>query len=257
MRAIWSGSIGFGLVNIPIKLYSATQSSRLDLDLLSKNDHARIRYSRVNEETGKEVKWKDVVKGYKVKGDYVVLEDEDFERANAKKTQLIAIENFIETQEIESIYYEKPYYLEPEKGSAKAYSLLLEALKSTGKVGVTRFVLRKKELFAILKPMGNVIVLNKIRFTEEIRDVKELNIPTKKTFTQKELKMAESLIEQFSSKFDISDYKDTYTEELLKVIKAKASGKTLKLRKVTVEPTKSKDLMAQLKASMGKGKKAA
>ena len=173
MRPIWTGAIGFGLVNIPVKLYSATQSSNLDLDMLDKKDHSNIKFMRVNEKTGKPVTWENIVKGYKYHNDYVVLDDKDFEAANAAKTKTIAIEDFVKEDEISSIYYETPYYIEPDKSGTRPYELLLQALKKTGKVGIATFVMRNKESLAILKPDEKVLVLNRIRFAEEIRDPKE------------------------------------------------------------------------------------
>lgn len=255
MRSIWTGAIGFGLVNIPIKMYSATQGSELNLDMLDKKDHSRIRFKRVNESTGKEVKWEDIVKGYDVDGHYVILDEKDFEAASAKKTKTIEILDFVEEEKIDSIYYETPYYLEPDKSGTRAYALLREALKKTGKVGVASFVMRSKESMAILKPMEEVIVLNRIRFAEEIRDYKDLTLPEKTVVKAGEMDMAVALINQLTGKFDIEKYKDTYTEELLKVIKAKAKGAKIKTPKLKIVHTKKEDLMEQLKASL-KTKKA-
>src|SRR3954466_15583510 len=194
MRPIWTGAIGFGLVNIPVKIYSATETSSLDLDMLDKKDHANIKFKRVNEKTGKEVQWGNIVKGYKMPNDeYVVLDDKDFERASAKKSKTIEITEFVDESQIETVYYETPYYLEPDKSGTRAYALLREALKKTGKVGIGMFVLRSKEHLAILKPAGDVIVLNRIRFYEEIRDEKELNLPPKSEVKPKELEMAVNL----------------------------------------------------------------
>jgi DNA end-binding protein Ku len=250
MRSIWTGAIGFGLVNIPIKMYSATESSSLNLDMLDKKDHAHIKYQRVNENTGKEVEWSNIVKGYKLNNDYVVLDEKDFETASAKKTKTIEISDFVKEDEISSIYYETPYYLEPDKSGTRPYKLLLEALKKTKKVGVSTFVMRNKEALAILRPDGDVIVLNKIRFEEEIRDPKELTLPTNTEVKPAELKMAITLIDQLTAKFDISKYKDTYNDELLKLIKAKAGGKKIKAPEMKVVHSKTKDLMDQLKASL-------
>lgn len=250
MRPIWTGAIGFGLVNIPVKIYSATQSSNLNLDMLDKKDHAHIKYIRVNENSGKEVPWNNIVKGYKYEGDYVVLDDKDFEAASAKKTKTIEISDFVKEEEISSIYYETPYYLEPDKSGTRPYKLLLEALTKTKKVGVSTFVMRNKEALAILRPDKNVIVLNKIRFEEEIRNPKELQLPTNTEVKSAELKMAITLIDQLTGKFDISKYKDNYNDELLKLIKAKASGKKIKVPEMKVVHSKTKDLMDQLKASL-------
>ena len=250
MRSIWTGAIGFGLVNIPVKMYSATESSTLSLDMLDKKDHAHIKYMRVNENSGKEVAWGNIVKGFKVDDEYVVLDDKDFEAASAKKTKTIEISDFVKEEEISSLYYETPYYLEPDKSGTRPYKLLLDALKKTKKVGVSTFVMRNKEALAILRPDGNVIVLNKIRFEQEIRDPEELTLPTNTEVKPAELKMAISLIDQLTGKFDISNYKDTYNEELMKVIKAKSKGKTIKAPEMKVVHSKTKDLMEQLKASL-------
>ncbi len=256
MRPIWTGAIGFGLVNIPVKLYSATESSTLDLDMLDKKDHANIRFKRVNEKTGKEVPYASIVKGYKMPNDeYVVLDNKDFERASAKKTKTIEITEFVDESEIETVYYETPYYLEPDKSGVRAYALLREALQKTKKVGIATFVMRSKESLAILKGNEKVIILNRIRFEEEIRDSKELNLPAKAEVKANEVKMAISLIEQLTGKFDISKYKNTYSDELLKVIKAKAKGVKIKEPKLKVVHGKTKDLMEQLKASLGTTKR--
>ncbi len=250
MRPIWTGAIGFGLVNIPVKLYSATQSSNLDLDMLDKKDHSNIKFMRVNEKTGKQVTWENIVKGYKYNSDYVLLDEKDFEAASAKKTKTIEISDFVKEDEISSIYYETPYYIEPDKSGTRAYELFRQALKKTGKVGIATFVMRIKESLAILRPDNDVIVLNRIRFEEEIRDPKELTLPEHTIVKPAELQMAVSLINQLSGKFDISQYKDTYKAELLKLIHAKAKGKKIKIPEMKVVHSKSKDLMEQLKASL-------
>lgn len=250
MRPIWTGAIGFGLVNIPVKLYSATQTSNLDLDMLDKKDHSHIKFQRINEKTGKEVKWESIVKGFKFHNDYVILDDKDFEAASAKKTKTIEISDFVKEDEISSIYYETPYYIEPDKSGTRAYELLLEALKKTGKVGVSTFVMRSKESLAILRPDDKVLVLNRIRFEEEIRDPKELALPENTTVKPAELQMAVSLINQLSGKFNVSKYKDTYREELMKLIEAKAKGQKIKTPEMKVVHSKTQDLMSQLKASL-------
>jgi len=256
MRPLWTGAIGFGLVNIPVKLYSATEGSELNLDMLDKKDLSNIRYMRVNEKTGKEVKWENIVKGYMLQNKYVVLEKKDFEKAGAEKTKSIDISDFVSLNEVDSIYYETPYYLVPEKSGVRAYALLREALKKTGKAGIASFVMRSKEALAILRTSGEMIILNKIRFHQEIRDTKELNVP-KTAIKPAEMKMAVSLINQLTGKFDISKYKDTYTEQLLKLIKAKSKGTKIAEPQMKVVHNKTKDLMSQLKASLGtKSKKA-
>jgi DNA end-binding protein Ku len=252
MRSIWTGAIGFGLVNIPVKLMSATRQSDLNLDMLDKKDHAHIKFKRVNENTGKEIAWTNIVKGYKYQGDYVVLGDKDFEQASPKKTKLIEITDFILETEVDSMYFEMPYFLEPEKSGAKAYVLLREALKKSGKAGIGSFVLRNKEHLCILRPYENAIVLNRLRFDEEVRDPGELTLPKVKPKAT-EMKMALSLIDQLTTeRFDIKKFKDTYTAELLKLIKAKAKGKSIKSSPLKVTHRKTDDLMSQLKASIKK-----
>ncbi|PQJ08822.1 Ku protein [Flavipsychrobacter stenotrophus] len=249
MRPLWTGAIGFGLVNIPVKLYSAIQSSNLDLDMLDKKDNAHIKFKRVNENTGKEVAWGNIVKGYMVKDKYVILDDKDFEQANAKKSQLIEIGEFVDEGEIDTLLFEMPYYLGPAKGGEKAYGLLRAALEKSGKVGVATFVLRNKEHLCILKAGVDIIQLVRLRFGEEIRSTEEL-APKSAVLKPAELKMAISLIDQLSGKFDVGRYKDTYSGELMKVIKSKAKGVKPKEHAIKIVNSKSKDLMAQLKASL-------
>ncbi|MGN6567552.1 MAG: Ku protein [Flavipsychrobacter sp.] len=252
MRAIWSGSIGFGLVNIPVKLFSATQDSTIDLDMLDKHDHANIRYARINQDTGKEVAWGDIVKGYKYNDEYVVLSDEDFEKVRPEKNKTIGIDQFVQQEKIDLAYYDTPYYLEPSKGGERAYVLLREALKKSGKVAIGSYVLRTKENLCLLKAEGDVIMLMKIRFPEEIRSYGELNIPKTASVKDAELKMAISLIDQLTPKsFSMDKYKDTYDEELMKIIEMKAKGKRIPKPKFKIVKNTSKDLMEQLKASLG------
>jgi len=251
MRAIWTGAIGFGLVNIPVKLYSASQQSDLDLDMLDKKNHAHIKFKRVSEDTGREIAWNNIVKGYKLNGKYVILGDKDFELASPRKSKFIEITDFIMEEEIDSVYFETPYFLEPEKSGSKAYALLREAFKKSGKAGIGSFVLRNKEHLCILRPYKNVIVLNRLRFAEEIRDPADLKVPKEKP-KPSELKMALNLIEQQTASFDIKKFKDTYTAELMKLIRAKSKGKAVKQPALKVTHRKSDDLMSQLKASLKK-----
>lgn len=257
MRPLWTGAIGFGLVNIPVKLFSATESSNLDLEMLDKKDHANIKYMRVNEKTGKEVKWENIVKGYMIGSKYVILEKKDFESANAEKTKLIDINDFVDSAEINSVFYETPYYLVPEKSGVRPYALLREALLKTKKAGVASFVMRNKEHLAILRAQDDVIILNQIRFAEEIRSTKELSLPAKPAIKPAELKMAVTLINQLSGKFNIQKYKDTYTAALMKVINAKAKGKQIDVPHLKVVHSKTKDLMEQLKESLSTKRKKA
>lgn len=250
MRPLWTGAIGFGLVNIPVKLFSATESSNVDLDMLDKKDHANIKYMRINEKTGKEVKWENIVKGHLVGNKYVVLDEKDFEKANAVKTKLIDISDFVDASEINSVYYETPYYLVPEKSGIRPYALLREALLKTKKAGIASFVMRNKEHLAILRAEDDVIILNQIRFAQEIRATKEFSLPAKSGIKPAELKMAITLINQLSGKLKIDKYKDTYSAALMKVINAKAKGKQTTVPNLKVVHSKTRDLMEQLKESL-------
>jgi DNA end-binding protein Ku len=254
MRAIWTGSIGFGLVNIPVRIFSATQSSKLDLDMLDKHGHANIRYARINANTGKEVAWENIVKGYKYNDEYVVLSDEDFEKVSPKKSKMIDISEFTDAENIDTTFYDTPYYLEPAKGGEKAYVLLREALKQSKKVAVGEYIMRNRENICLLRAQDDMLLLLKIRYAEEIRDYGELNIPKDIEVRPAELKMALALINQLTTKkFSLDKYKDTYDEELMEIIEAKAKGKKVTQPKFKIVHNKSKDLMTQLKASLDTG----
>jgi DNA end-binding protein Ku len=250
MKAIWKGSINFGLVNIPVKLYSAIERSNLDLDMVDRRDMGKVRYKRVNENTGKEIEWENIAKAHMYKNQYVLLEDEDFEAAAPEKSKIIEVNHFIDEAEIDTIYFESSYYVEPEKQGEKAYALLREALARTGKVGVAQFVLRTSETLTVLKPMDNVLVLSKIRFAEEIRNTEELKLPPKTVVKPEELKMAVAIINQYTTPFKIEKYKNEYAGTLMKVIRARATGKKGKVRKMRVSHSQTQNLMDQLKASL-------
>jgi len=254
MRSIWNGSISFGLVSIPIKMYSGSEDRKIDLDMLDRRDNGKIRYKRVNEDTGKEVEWKDIVKGFKKDDGYVVLGKEDFESANMKKSKTIDIEEFIDEADVADVLFKKPYFLEPQKEGGKSYNLLRDALKKTKKLGVATFVMRQKEHLSLVGVYENTLVLHVIRFVDEIRDPSELKL-SKSKVTKKEVDMAISLIDQYTSKFDFSKYKDIYNDQLMKIIDSKATGKKPKTEDFESKPTPAKDLMAQLKASLEKKKK--
>ena len=257
MKAIWTGSLGFGLVNIPIKMYTAVEETSLDLDMLDKKDNANIKFKRVNEQTGKEVAWENIVRGFKIDDKYVVLEKEDFEKASPEKTKHIEITQFTMEKEIDSNYFEQPYFLEPDKSGSRAYILLKDALQKTGKAGVGLFVMQNREHVCIIRAKDNLIMLNRIRFNEELRSPVELKIPTTKS-KPAEVKMAVDLIEQLTTKFDITAIRDEYTGNLMKIIKAKSKGKKTVYKKMEVVHSQTKDLMEQLKASLaGSGKKKA
>lgn len=255
MRAIWNGAIGFGLVNIPVKLYSANGESNLDLDMLDKSDLSNISFKRVNAETGKEVKYADIVKGYLYEDRYIVLNDEDFAAVSPEKTKLLNIKQFVDVDEIDGAYFESSYFLEPQKNGEQAYQLLLTALKKTKMAGVGTFILREKEILCLVRPYEDeILMVNRMRYPEEIRSFEELKLPTKKTPGKEELAMAETLIKQLASEFDPSKYHNSYNDDLLKIIKEKAKGKTRKVASKSQPVGKATDLMAQLKASLNGGK---
>ncbi len=251
MKSLWTGSIGFGLVNIPVKMFSATQERALDFDMLDKKDHANIKFMRVNEKTGKEVKWENIVKGYLLDSKYVILTDEDFAKASPEKTDIIEISQFCMQEEIDSIYYDNAYFLQPQKSGTKSYALLRDALAKTKKVAIGSYVLRGKENICMIHASDKILMLYKLRFSEEVRSTAELEIPDTKS-KPAEVKMAEALIDQLTEKFDITAFKDTYTEKLMKFIKAKAKGKTVAVPHMKVVHSVSRDLMTQLKESLNK-----
>lgn len=250
MRPLWKGSIGFGLVNIPVGLYSATEESNLSFFTLDKKNKAPIRYKKVNDATGAEVKQADIVKGYKLGQNTVIMEEEDFQKAMPEKTDHIEILQFVVEKEIDTLYYEKPYYIAPLKGGEKAYSLLREALKKEGKAALGTFVFHKREWVCLLKPLSEALVLHQLRFSEEIRSTKGLELPEIKPKPE-EIKMAASLISQLTKPFKPEQFKDAYAEKLLKVIEGKAKGKTTKFKPMkVVHTTDTEDLMEKLKASL-------
>jgi DNA end-binding protein Ku len=257
-RSLWSGTISFGLVNIPIKLQSAVQSETLDFDMLSKKDMAPIRYARIDTKTGKEVPWKDIVKGYEyTKGKYVVVDNKDFENARPEKSKSIDIVQFVKEEEIDTILFEKPYYIIPDKGAAKSYRLLLKALNETESVGIAEFMLRNRMHVCAIKPYNDILMLNQMRYQEEVREIPEIEAKDAR-ISPKEVQLAVKLIEQLTEKFDPAAFKDTYNNELKKIIKAKAAGKNIR---IATEPKKQtatvKDLMAVLKQSLEGSKKTA
>lgn len=258
MKALWKGGISFGLVNIPVKLYSGSISHRVDLDMIRKKDHCAIQYVRVCKQDGKEVPWEEIAKGYKKEdGDYVILDKEDLAKLMPEKTQTIDIFEFVLEDEIPSQYLEKPYIVEPEKQASKVYALLREALRKSGKVGLAKFVLRTAEHLGILKVEGDAILLIQIRFDQDLRKPSEAKLPTNIKIEKKELDMAMTIIAQLTEKFDPGKYHDTYKEELLKYIKKKSTEKTKKKgagEEVEAAPKAKKppkdDLLDQLRASL-------
>jgi DNA end-binding protein Ku len=250
MRSIWTGSIGFGLVSIPIKLFSAVQETRLDLDMLDGRDHAHIKFQRVNENTKKEVPYDKIVKGYKYDDDYVIIEDADFEAAAPEKSKVIEIESFVDVASVNPMYYETSYYTEPATKKNKAYALLLEALKKSGKAGLARFVLRSTESLCIVHPVEKAIVVTRIRFAQQIREQDELNLDEDIKVSDKELKMGLELIDQYAEPLDLSKYKDEYHTELMNIIEQKAKGKRPTIKKLKPKAAKGDDLYDQLMNSL-------
>jgi DNA end-binding protein Ku len=210
----------------------------------------------VNENSNKEVLWENIVKGYMLNGKYVVLEDKDFAKAAPEKSEHIEIIQFVDEKEIDTIFFETPYYVQPDKTGARAYALLKDALQKSGKVGLGTFVMRQREHVCIIRAKDNLIILNKLRFPEEIRATGELNLPTTKSKPE-EVKMAITLIEQLTKPFNPKNFKDEYTDKLLKIIKAKAKGKSIPFKPLKVVHSQSKDLMEQLQASLAPKKKKA
>ena len=230
MRAIWKGAISFGLVTVPIGLYSATKSEELKFRLLRASDLSPINYKRVAETDGREVPWDQIVKGYEYeKGKFVVLKDEDFKRVDLEATQTIDIIDFVELQQINPVHFMRPYYLEPQRGGANAYALLRDVLKDTGKAGIAKVVIKTRQHLAALKPNGDALVLELMHFADEIVDYSGLKIPSETKAGRRELDMAKLLVEQMTTKWDPNRYTDEYRTALLDMIEKKiaAGGKEL------------------------------
>jgi DNA end-binding protein Ku len=253
-RAIWKGNISFGLVNIPIALYPATRREEFKFRLLRKSDLSPVNYKRVAEKDGKEVPWDQIVKGYEYeKGKYVMLKDEDFQRVDVEATQTVDIQDFVELDEIDPIFFYKPYYLEPQKGGDKAYALLRDTLKDSKKVGIAKVVIKTREYLAGVKPEDGALVLELMHFADELIDTSKLNVPKKTEVGKREMAMAKSLVDSMSSKWNPEKYKDEYREALMEVIeeKVEAGGKKIeeKPRKAP-KPTKVIDLVSVLQKSL-------
>ena len=259
-RAIWKGSITFGLVNIPVGLYSAEKREEVAFHLLDRRNMSRVRYKRVNEKNDKEVPWEETVRGYEYEeGQYVVLTDEDLRRASPEKTQTVDILDFVDAEEIDPRFFDKPYYLAPDKRGAKSYALLRETLRRTGKTGIASVVIRTKQYLAAVTVHDDVIVLEILRYGHELRDWQDLDLPRgKEGVSERELQMAERLVEGMVSEWDPDRYKDTYVEDMMALIKQRIkSGKTEEIDETPVERpaagAKVVDLMALLKQSVEEG----
>lgn len=252
MRALWSGSISFGLVNIPVRLYSGVNPrDGIDLDMLHKDDHSPIRYARICRKDGEEIPWNDIVKGYEYRhGDYVVLTQKDLDKLDVEKTETIDIQHFVDEDEIDIRYFEHPYYLEPAKGGDKAYALLRGALETSGKLALAKFVLRQREHLGVIKPVGRALVLNQMRFPTDLREATDLKFPDEKSVTKDEIKIALKFVSQETSHFIAEDYHDTYVNELEEMIETKTKGKKTSRHNTKPVDTSAKDLMSALKASI-------
>ncbi len=222
MRAIWKGAISFGLVNIPIALYPATRTEDLKFRLLRASDHSPVNYKRVAEADGKEVPWDQIVKGYEhEKGKFVVLKDEDFQRVDIEATQTVDITRFVNLAEVNPTFFHKPYYMEPLKGGDKAYVLLREALRASGKIAIAKVVIKTRQHLAAVKPQENGLMLELMHFATELIDVNEFKLPATKEVSKKELQMAAALIESMSDEWKPEEYVDEYRDALEKVIEEK------------------------------------
>src|SRR2546428_844519 len=255
-RAIWKGSISFGLVNIPIALYPATKQEELKFRLLREKDLSPVNYKRVAEADGKEVPWDQIVKGYEYeKGKFVVLKDEDFERVDLEATQTVDIQDFVELDEIDPMFFYKPYYLEPQKGGDKAYALLRESLEKSKKVGIAKVVIKTRQYLAGVKPEGDALILELMHFAEELADPSKLHVPKKIEVGKREMNMATALVDSMSSKWNPEKYRDDYREALMEVIeeKVEAGGKEIEEKpKKAPKPTKVIDLVEVLQKSLEK-----
>lgn len=259
-RAIWKGSISFGLVNIPVGLYTAESRDEISFHMLDKSNMARVRYKRVNEETNKEVPWDKTVRGYEFEdGRYVVLSDQDLKRAAPEATQTIDIQDFVDLEDISPLYFDKPYYLAPDKKGAKAYALLRETLRRTGKAGIARVVIRTKQYLGAVVTRDNVITLELLRYAHELRDPGELDLPSgKQGVSDREIEMAERLVEGMVTDWKPEKYKDTYRQDVMKMIEERVESGQLEASDSPAPPPKRAegkvlDLMSLLKQSIEEG----
>jgi DNA end-binding protein Ku len=263
-RSMWKGAISFGLVHIPVEMYPAVSSQGLDLTMLDRRDFSPVGFKRYNKGNQKEVPWDEIVKGYEyTPGEYVVLSEEDLRRANPEATQTIDIAAFVDAEQVPLLYYDQPYYLAPGKGGDKVYALLRETLKATGKIGIARVVIRVKQHLAALVCVGDAIVMNTLRYADEIRDAGELKIPAPDsktaTISDKELAMAKALVQGMSEDWNPEQFHDTYREDVLALVEQKiAANETHSITMPTQERERAAssnviDLVSLLQASLGKG----
>ncbi len=253
MAAIWKGTISFGLVTIPVELQAAVRRDRISFRQLRGEDHSPIRYQRIAQETGEEVPWEDIVKGYEYeKGKFVVLTDEDFEAAALESTRQFEILDFVKEEEIDPRYFETPYYLTPGKGGEKAYALLREAMRKKESVGVGKIMIRQKQHLAAIKVVDDALLMEVMRFGHELVDTTEYRFPKADNVRPAELQMAEQLVDSLTDEFKPDKYTDEYRENLLRIIRAKAKGQQIEVPAAGAPPedTKVVDLMARLRESL-------
>jgi DNA end-binding protein Ku len=253
-RSIWSGAISFGLVNVPVKLYSAVSRKTVRFHQLNGKTGTRIQQKRVDATTGEEVPFENLVKGYELTRDrYVIINPDELDALDPEKSRTIDIEDFVDLAEIDPVYYDHPYYLVPDKGAAKAYGLLLNAMKESGRVAIARVVLRSKEQLVAIRPAGDVLMMETMLFHDEVvpsHDIEDLPDGKELKATDRELKMAQQLIDSLSSEFDPTSYHDEYREKVLELIEAKAAGAEIVAQPEAPQPTAVPDLMAALEASL-------
>jgi DNA end-binding protein Ku len=256
-HAIWSGSINFGLVTIPVKVFTAVKSDDLSFNMLHAKDEGRIKYERVCSVDGKPVPWDEIVKGYEYeKGQYVILTDEDFKKVNPEATQSVDILEFVELDQINPMFFDKPYYLEPTKQGKHAYALLREALSNSKRVAIARVVIRTKEYIAAVKPLGDALVLELMHWADEIVDTGTLELPASEKLPEAEMKMAKMLIDAMSvDEFEPAKFTNKYHDELLAMIDARANGKELPQAKKAPARSKVVNLMDVLAKSLEESKK--
>jgi DNA end-binding protein Ku len=253
-RSIWSGAISFGLVNVPVKLYSAVSRKTVRFHQLSAKTGTRIQQKRVDPSTGDEVAFDDIVKGYELtKESYVVVTPDELDALDPERTRTIDIEDFFDQAEIDPVYYDHPYYLAPDKGAGKAYRLLLDAMRESGKVAIARVVLRSKEQLVAIRPAGNALMMETMVFHDEVvapDSIDELPEEADGKTSDRELKMAQQLIDSLSSEFEPERYHDEYREKVLDLIERKAQGEEIATQPEAPEPARVPDLMAALEASL-------
>ena len=256
-HAIWSGAINFGLVTIPVKLFTAVKTNDLSFNLLHAKDEGRIKYERVCSVDGKPVPWDEIVKGYEFeKGEYVTLTDEDFKKVNPEATQSVDIVEFVELAKIDTMYFDKPYYLEPTKQGRHAYALLREALADSKRVAIARVVIRTKEYIAAVKPVDDALVLELMHWSDELVGADTLDVPGQEKMPEKEMKMARMLIDTMSvDEFQPEKFENKYHDELMTMIEARAAGKELPAAKKAPVRSKVVNLMDVLAQSLEESKK--